>query len=205
MSMQLKRRQAIIAGLSPLLPEEQVIAAIGVWDESYATNPAFNLQSYVDRLMEALAPTCQRRDLHRALVKSVFLGEAEVSAQEAPAEGTAPVENRVFEQLLGAFLTGVATQRPAADAAIRGYLIDKLGALPLAGAPQDAVAGWLARRCVAITAPLSREAMRGLLNLAYVLVCEYLGPMNADRLLSLAVKQTEGLPEARLLPPRTLL
>lgn len=207
MDAQFRRRQAIINGLAPLLREDQTLVALEIFDRSFAHGPAFNLQKYVDQLCERLVPSFPRRDLHRALVASVFLGGSggEGKLDMRPeSDGPSPA-NRVFEHLLGGFLSLVAGTRPKVETAVRTYLAEKLGALGLSVVAQKALSEWLSRRQANIGTPISRESMRNLLNLAYVLVCEYLGPVVADRLLSQAVAETEALPEAHAVAPRSLL
>jgi hypothetical protein len=139
-------------------------------------------------------------------VQSVFLGGQEEEEARAPAgRGAGPEETRVFAALLGAFLRLLAAQRGPAEAEVRAYLMEKLERFGLSGAGQRAMAEWLAGHRSEPDVAVGREAMRQMVNLGYVLACEYLGPVAADRLLSAAVKEAERLPEARAFPPRGLL
>lgn len=193
-----KRRDAIAAGLRPWLREEQIVLAL----EALEDDAVFNLQRFADRIYDRLAPACARRDFHRSLVQSVFLGGGEERA--AAAEGD-PAETRLFCALLGGFLKLLATQRGHAEEAVRSYIIEKVDRFPLGGAARQALVEWLVGRKGDLAAPLPRDAMRQIVNVSYVLACEYLGPVTADRLLAAAVREAERMPEAALFPPRRLL
>lgn len=201
----MKRRQAILSGLEPLLPEAQTAEALEIFDSNFAAGTAFNLQSYVDRLYSQFKPDCARRELHRALVQSVFLAGSDDETAGVEIDSDALAANRLFAHLLDGFLERVAGHDLRAETAVRSYLIEKVSVLGLPAGTQGALVLWLARRRPGIDAPLPREGMRHLLNLAYVLVCEYLGPVVADRYLSDAVKASDVLPEARVVKPRALL
>lgn len=205
MGVQIKRRQAIFAGLAPLLPEEQTLAALELFDSSFSESSSFNLQSFVDRLYAQFQPPCARRDLHRALVQSVFLGSSKEDSWLTEANANMSPLNRLFTHMLSGLLERVAMHDAKIEAAIRTYLIDKLSALPLPTLTKRELVQWITHKLPEIGAPLTPEGARHLLNLAYVLVCEYLGPVVADRYLAETVRQSEGLPEARMMTPRSLL
>lgn len=202
MSVTTRRRHAIAAGLRPWLGEEEIALALATLED----DTAFNLQRFADRIYDRLTPSCARRDFHRSLVQSVFLGGEDEEETQAPVwSETAHGETRVFAALLGGFLRLLATQRGPAEVEVRAYLVEKLERFGLSGAGQSAMAEWLAGHRSEPGAAVGREAMRQMVNLGYVLACEYLGPVAADRLLSAAVKEAERLPEARAYPPRGLL
>lgn len=205
MGVQMKRRQAIFAGLAPLLPEEQTLAALELFDSNFSEGSSFNLQSFVDRVYAQFQPDCARRDLHRALVQSVFLGSGKEERELTEANADTSPLNRLFAHMLSRLLEQVATHDARIESAVRTYLMDKLIALNLPTRTQRELVQWLAHKLPELDAPLTPEGARHLLNLAYVLVCEYLGPVVADRYLAEAVKSAEGLPEARMMAPRSLL
>ena len=65
------------------------------------------------------------------------------------------------------------------------------------------VRAWLEKGAELDVANLGLEQLRQLLNLLYIGLCEYLGPVVADQRLSMAVQQVEALHLA--FAPRKLL
>ncbi|WP_090382546.1 hypothetical protein [Pseudomonas anguilliseptica] len=86
---------------------------------------------------------------------------------------------------------------------LRRFAAGNLAGLSVANEQRLLVRAWLEQDAALEPAGLGLEHLRQLLNLLYIGLCEYLGPVIADQRLSQAVQQVEALHLA--FPPRKLL
>ena len=86
---------------------------------------------------------------------------------------------------------------------LRRFAAGNLAGLSVANEQRLLVRAWLEQGAALESAGLGLEQLRQLLNLLYIGLCEYLGPVIADQRLSQAVQQVEALHLA--FAPRKLL
>jgi len=130
-------------------------------------------------------------------------------AAEAPAPvPEAPAEQQVFAALIAALQEGVKQNHARDWDEFRQRalaLLPQLRSTPAVrevarlawGSSEPSAARWL------IAAP--EATLAELVNLTYVALCEALGPIDADRLLTEAVREAQRLPAARRFSPRRLV
>lgn len=126
-----------------------------------------------------------------------------------------PAEQAVFAELLAALSAHLAQLHPTRHADWRDACRTQLlTARKLEAAQQHALGAALASLQPDTPAAALRQAWRLALpapalaehlTLVYVALCEALGPVHADQVLGLAVRQAEQHPAARVFPPRRLL
>lgn len=218
-----RKRSALYVGLKPFLPEEQVLASLLVWEREFADGPVFALQGYLTKIFQLTGLEASRAEVHRSLVRALSLEmiqlppdprprmEAYAKTQgvdQNPVVAAVAVNGEwtaVFKRLYREFSERIAKRDPVATHKIRRDLIESLSRLDIAAQYRQSISFWLADRQVDLDAKLSKREMHSLLHATYVLACQYLGPVESDRLLSAAVKAVEGTPEARHCSPRELL
>lgn len=219
-----RRRRAVYQALLPFLPDDQLMQALWTWEEN-AVESAFALHEFAARLCALHGLQELRARMHLALVKCMVLPLARLGPDpwpqmqaarrgrplapaSAPTHGD-PAATTVFEALLSGFLDTLHDRQPEGAAQTRAWLIEGLVArrrsIGLDTNDAARVARWLNHASEAIGATLAIISLRRVLHAAYVLSCEYYGPVVADAALAEAVRRTEALPVAKHFAPRSLL
>lgn len=220
-----RRRQALFHGLSGTLDDAQAQVGLRLWDRSYAQQRPAAIIEFVAELSTQLGlPPKQRHEMRMGIYQALLKYDAgrEPLPGPTPASGTttasgaAPAKPAtirgtpafvVFMHLLQSLSEGLR----AADAGARHDLIQSLQKLGLrsglATDQQLALSAW-ARESGAPMHSFSSADERTLalaVHTVYVGLCEALGPVATDQLLSRAVRAAEALPEALHFPPQRLL
>jgi hypothetical protein len=209
------RRRAIYTGLVRHLPEAELMPILSFWEANYAEKPPFALNEFLGEVVKRCSQKLERASLYRELIgimngpatallpdplpqledwrRGVGVNAAEVSGPEVQARQTFAA----LSEVLFAALTDVQLH------ALRQQLSSHLGALGLSTELRLRVRAWLEQGSGLARIQLELEQWRHLLNMIYEGLCEQLGPVAADQLLSRAVRQVDQL-QLRL-PPQKLL
>lgn len=123
---------------------------------------------------------------------------AGASAEEV--SGVDVQARQTFEALTDVLFAAIAESRLPA---FRRQLASRLGDAGVSAEHRLRIRAWLEQGSGLGRIPLDLQQLRSLLNLVYTGLCEQLGPVQADQLLSQAVRQVEKL-DLRL-PPQKLL
>ncbi len=124
-------------------------------------------------------------------------------APAAPDLSGRPAVQVVHAGLMRSALAQVRQYHPTAVEDLRSAALAQVGRVRVSGPvreawrsawEQEAQSDWL------INAP--QNALAELVNTFYVALCEALGPVDADHVLTRAVREAEGLPQAREFSPR---
>ena len=201
-----QRASAIQLALAPYLDGRQIERAIGLWQEKYASQPTFFLQYYVRECCELLGVESLRTQLVQSLVRelnSQRLNPRETAATDDSMSGpVAEASVQVFQQLFRLLINSAG---PLRGREIAAYVASGLPGMALPRPVQRSLASWLDGSMPVIEASVAPKVLTQLINRAYVGLCEYCGPVKADRILHEAVSQVAGSPAARLFPPQRLL
>lgn len=222
-----RNRRAIYTGLKPFLAEDELMAALSLWQSRYSAGPAYALHGFVNEVCASEPLKQIRNEMHRSLRQSLFgpdealdgdpllqierwrhaqngatkSGEA---ASALPGKVASKPSTLIFEAVFDDFLLLIEERQPI-SLQIRSYLDMHLGGLLSNGPVSVQVSRWLRGRQLRLDDGLEVAEMRTLLHMAYVLACEYIGPTPSDHLLAQAVRQSESLELARQFSPRELL
>lgn len=220
------RRRAILTGLRPFLDDEELQAALSLWQQDYATQPVFALSGLVAQCCSRPELKRQRSQILRALIAAMSLphdqllpdnpalysASSSVSSatlSNSPDMGSLPPakpqlagaddKTRSFMALMDNLL---ASCEPELQAAMRQQLQASLDNLGLARAQKNAMWAWLSGQGAAKEEAQGKSAelgqayalkpLQALINQAYIVMCEHLGPVKADQHLSRAVNATQG-------------
>lgn len=216
MDIQLRRR-AILTGLRPFLRDDELQAALALWQQDYASQPVFALSGLVAQCCTRAELKPQRGSMLRALIAALALpsdqllpdiaiSSADVqtmtahSKQQPKAQATGPDEmTRAFMQLITALL---AVSEPALQQLIRQRLQAGLESLGLPRLQKQAMWAWLSgmseaqagasAQASSLGQAYALKPLQALINQAYVVMCEQLGPVKADHHLASAVNITQA-------------
>jgi hypothetical protein len=198
------RRRAIYTGLAGHFAEDELLAALTLWEGKYANKPSFALNEFLGEVASTTERKLERAKLYRELVGaltgplSALLPDPEplllnwrqrtgvvaplpAIAQDSQARHTFEALSRVLFNDLEAELLP----------RFRRFAAGNLGGLQVDNEQRIRVRAWLEQGTEFQLAGLGLEPLRQLLNLLYIGLCEYLGPVVADQRLSRAVYQVE--------------
>lgn len=119
-----------------------------------------------------------------------------------------PAGIAVFEAMLDGFLLKLRDHRAVDINRIRVWLIEQIGSrresIGVDGRSAMCIVRWLNGTAESIGMSLDTLVLRRLLHSAYVVACEFYGPVLADAALAESVRIAEARPEAKQFEPRLL-
>jgi len=209
------RRRAIYTGLVRHLPETEVMPTLSFWEANYAEKPSFALNEFLGEVVKRCSHKLERASLYRELI-AIMNGPATallpdpllqleawrcgagVDADEVGGPGAQARQTfAALSEVLFAALPDTQLN------ALRRQLGSSLGELGVNTELRLRVRAWLEQGKGLARIQLEMAQWRSLLNIIYEGLCEQLGPVAADQLLSRAVREVDNL-QLRL-PPQKLL
>jgi hypothetical protein len=114
-----------------------------------------------------------------------------------------PAVQVVHAGLMRAALSQVRQYHPAASEDLRSAALSQAARARVTGPVREAWrAAWEQESTTDWCIDAPQNALAELVNAFYVALCEALGPVDADHVLTRAVREAEGLPQAREFSPR---
>jgi hypothetical protein len=187
------RRRAIYTGLQEFMDEATVLKAVKHWENRYIDQPSLALQRFV-------ADICQTQDLKekrsailRSLIKAMSQDSATLLADprgsDAESMAINPVSaSQAFAELMLAMMSQLD------DELQHKLRIDLFAALRQRQLPLptlEALQRWLGNRQALELGNASPALLQKLLNQYYVLLCENIGPVRADKILASGVRRVQ--------------
>lgn len=196
-----QKRKAVEEALMPFIHGKTLANALILWDEKYAHKPTFALQHYLRELCSDLEIAHMRSRMLQALV-SAFSSLQDNRQSHTPtaysprAITPAPQANKTtISPILVMFMNLVEQliDAPGGDAStrIRLYVLENLEKIPLLTQERWAFQGWLNEMAPLTGTTPNINTMQQVINLAYVALCEYLGPIKADQILQNTVSEVQ--------------
>jgi hypothetical protein len=222
-----RNRRAIYTGLKPFLAEDELMAALSLWQARYSEGPAYALHGFVNEICASEPLRQMRNDVHRSLRQALFgpdealdgdpllqverwhhgrdgMGAPALAMPALAGKASAKPSTLIFESVFEDFLHLIEEKQPI-SLQIRSYIDMHLGKVLSNGPVSVQVSRWLRGKQPRLDNGLELAEMRTLLHMAYVLACEYIGPTAADHMLAQAVRHCERQELARQFSPRKLL
>lgn len=182
------KRRAIYTALKPFLTEKVLLKALAHWDTYYGANPNLTLQQYVSEIARGAGLKEQRSSMLLSLTK----------AMNAPVATLLPEPGLTTEQLdilptaatasiFVALMTGIMNLMPPASQ--RSVFFDLLASVNRDHLPPNllnALTLWIEKEQDLALKPHAPRVLRVLVNRTYVVMCERLGPVEADNILARA-------------------
>lgn len=209
------RRRAIYTGLAGHFGEDELLPLLSLWEAKYADKPPFALNEFLAEVVERSGRKLERARLYRELVGALTGPISNLLPDPAPrVHAWRQGEGLEAEEVSGpdalARLTFDALSQnlfslldPDMVPRLRRFAAGNLNGMQIDTELRLRLRGWLERGGSLGLTALSLEHLRMLLNLLYIGLCEYLGPVTADQVLTRAVQKTERL--NLQLPPQRLL
>jgi len=205
------------AVLDRTLPDGAANDAFTLWQSDFSELPGFGVVRFVQELGRRYGLTdSQRRNLRLALFREIYAviaGHASnngardvrpdnLAAQTVRTPRAPSPEALVLRAMLSALAESAGRNHRAEFTGLFREYVSGVGLSDAVGAE---VLAWDAGGDEAPLVDADPETLSRLIHAGYNALCETVGPVGADRGLSLAVQRAEMLDAARELPPRSLL
>lgn len=195
------RRRAIYTGMRPYFDDHELYNAVVMWQNDYAEKPKFALSVFVARCCTHAELKAQRAKILASIFSAMELPEAQLlpdplsevkdNGKLIPAaQHTQDAKTAVFEVLLKQLLIKF---NESDEASIRSFLTGNLSQFQTDERRLMHLREWLAGRVPTLGANYDVPMLQKLVNLMYVAMCEYVGPVKADQYLAASIKETEPI------------
>ncbi|MFJ5445502.1 hypothetical protein ACIKP9_04605 [Methylobacillus methanolivorans] len=191
------RRRAILTGLRPFLDDDALLSAVALWAREYANQPPFALSGFVAKCCARAEHLAQRGQMLRAIIAAMELppsqllpdpgSQGEILAAVAE-QARLNDQTQMFSLLLSAL---IGLSDASMQSMIRSRLLQQLTKQKLEREPHQVMQDWLAGHVVSLTKNYDLKLLQALVNQAYIVMCEVLGPVKADQLLANAIRQVD--------------
>lgn len=201
-----RRIEMIRRGWSEMLTPESLQLALRLCNQEFRTEPVFSVKRFVDRLTELHDYLLPNKGLlfRTLLTSSTSTANNRVSSTAKPANSVTEVNgwSLIFNHMLKEL---TATFRLISNSALRSLQAYLLKNAKLVGAARLQMQDWLDTGVPNFTKEVTQPEMHQILHHTYLWACIEMGPIDADKHLSRAVKSAATLPEAIHYRPQSLL
>lgn len=201
-----QKKMAIEQGLTPFLSAGSLAFALRLWEAKYAGEPTFALTRFISELGDSAALGAPHGKVLQSLIRALNHPPAPplVHRRAVPVPETRETKDDATRACTLLVDTLIDRLPPDQGDGIRRYVIDHLDRLQQPVPVLNAVRAWLSRRQT-MAVPIAETALTRIVNLAYVALCELVGPTKADRALHEAVLISEKISAGSGFPVRRLL
>lgn len=224
----IEKETAVRGALEAFLEPRQLDQAMHIWHAKYADKPTFALQGFVRECSSTFSLEKWRNAMYINLVQHLstvhlHLQSSPIASPPPTTIDTAPPQEKITNQpqrperpdpvatyalpvckMVIEQLCGLAGSAAAGE--IRGVLQTNLDMLHLSTTSRIVLDNWLSGKAIDTELlEMTVPSMQRLVNCAYVALCEYFGPVKADKILAGAVRQVSQTPSGRRFHPRNLL
>lgn len=188
------KRRAVYTGLKPFLDTAPLMEAIDHWEHHYANSPRFTLQRFVADICRDHNLRERRSDILLSLVQSMNMSSSSLLPDphaDRPDNG-----NPETARMADAFCVLMSTLLECIPADKRHTIrLDLYGSIDQRRLPPTvsaAMQAWLGNDRPLVLPSAPAPVLRALVNRVYVVMCERLGPVDADRVLALATNSSQS-------------
>lgn len=194
------RRRAVYTALIEHLSGDALWEALVLWEDVYAADAAFSVQKFLSDVLVTPELRARRVTILQGMVRA--LGQAPSALLPDPRE-----QLMAYRLRQGKIPSAAANSRDPLVAACAGlvnrvlqglddnnrlrmrlWILDNLDRGGMPAGMRHAVRSWLSERGRLTLTSAEPAQLRQLVSLAYIGLCEYIGPTAADAALNRAVK-----------------
>jgi hypothetical protein len=198
-----QRRRAVYTGLRPFFNDLELSHALITWERDFSQKPTFALNVFIARCCTTPELKEKRGEILRAVIYAMDLPLSQLlpdpqkqMRSEAELKADAQYELDNITASFVALLTAMLGKYDfSTQSGIRNFVVENLNKAKLEERSAQRMREWLSGQSTYLAADYNIDVLQKLVNLAYVAMCEYAGPVKADQLLAQALKDAE--PEAK--------
>lgn len=200
MDLVLKRR-AIYTGLKPFLNAAEMAPALSMWETEFSSKPNYALANFVTRCCTTDALRRIRTQILSALIAALESPESLLLSDPGSQVGRLTMSDESAREVVldakNSIFIALSTQLWAAvdemtEKSIIDFTLRNLAHLKLSSEHANSLKDWFINRSTKFPCNFELATLQKLINLNYIALCEYYGPVKADRLLSQATHAVEA-------------
>ena len=202
MDLVLKRR-ALYTGLKPFLSANEMAPALSLWETEFSSKPTYALASFVTRCCTTDELRRIRTQILSAIIAALESPESLLLSDPGSQVGRLTMSDADSYQVVldakNSIFIALSSRLWAAvdeitEKSIIDFILRNLAHLKLSSEHAGNLKDLFINRNAAFPCNFELATLQKLINLNYIALCEYYGPVKADRLLSQATHAVE--PEA---------
>jgi hypothetical protein len=216
MKLEYKRR-AIYTVLSEVISEQNLLDVMWHWQNIYSEKSQFEINHFLTDCKNIPEIASSRSWLYRKIIVLLVSEKNELLEDPWPLmlayknnidelnnissvsdENWSEIFTTVMHELFSKLHSD--TQR-----SVSRYIIQNLSQLKLPQSLANSFHVWTDKKSIIDTHEADRAQLKKLLNLAYIAICEFVGPIQADQFLSNAIKEAHVIHSHSKLDARLLL
>ena len=195
-------RRAVFTALRPFFADVDLVTAMMIWQEKYANRSTHAFTLFLSECCRTTELKRSRPLLLKAIFEALELPEQRLlpdpfNSQTNQFEivatnptGPAP-DNAVFVAFINALVGHLGNEL---GVKVTTYLIKHIGdSLALNALQTLALKAWADKSTMILNAAFDNKQKQVIIHIMYIAICEYIGPVQADQLLAIALKEAEPL------------
>lgn len=187
-----QKRRAVSEALEPFMDTSLLASTLDLWEEKYSHLPTFALQHFLREICANKLLLPQRSGMLQALIRSLSALPDDVlePTRQKPSETRAAVYIKkekghssdvlMFMDLVEGLIAFMGRDYPAK---IRVYILESLEKTDIDTPKRWALHSWIKQSEPLKDMDFDVKSLQQVINLVYVALCEYLGPVKADFVL----------------------
>ena len=216
MKLEYKRR-AIYTVLSEVINEQDLLEVMWYWQNTYSEKPHFELNHFLADCKNISEISSNRSWLYRKIIALLITEEKELKQDPFPLmlaykEDKLSVNNDTLtscdnwsEIFTTVMIELFSKLRSDTERSVSRYIIQHVTKLDLPQSLVHSFHTWTDKKETIDAHEADRAQLQKLLNLTYIALCEYIGPIKADLSLSNAIKEASFVHNHSELDARLLL
>lgn len=182
------RRRAIYTGLKPYLEDDVLLDALMHWENNFANAPRFTLQRFVAELCRDGDLRARRADILLSLVQAMNMPANSLLPDPLHHRETSSASIEDDSHAFSALMLGLFEVMPKdTQYHLRLDMLASLDSRKMPKALLISLQRWLGDKDTLKPVGCDPLLLRAIINRCYVVLCERVGPVEADRLLARAV------------------
>lgn len=204
MDIALKRR-AVYTGLRPYLNDDELLNALKLWQVEFSGKPKFAFTAFLAVITNTDALRSKRTRILSSLLKSMELADVDLLAD--PYDETSKQYQFAAEDLIAEdhtttvfmhFFEQLQEKMDEKDAiGVRVFMIQHVANLHLNTRSNKQLTDWIDKKTNTLNGLFNLHCLRQVINLAYVGMCQSIGPVKTDQMLSQTIKEVEAFANER--------
>jgi hypothetical protein len=205
------RRRALYTAMRPYFDDAELLAALQLWQDSYSDKPKFAFTEFLSVCCKTKELRSQRTSILSAIFKAMDLPEAQLlpdplgvhvdadtgkmsmQAKETETAQKAPIANQSTKIFVHFFELLLSQLGDSEALGVRVFVIKHSEQLAMSMIQKNMLSDWLEKKIPTLSIEYELAILRCLVNFAYIVLCEYKGPVKADQLLAKTIKNAEPL------------
>jgi hypothetical protein len=211
------KRRAIYTVLAEVISEQQLLDVMWHWQDFYSEKSQFELNHFLSDCKNIPEIANSRSILYRKIIALLVTENKEILADPLPLmlayqqdknvfDNVPTVNNENWSEVFTTVMTELFSQlRSDTQHSVSRYVAQHLTKLKLPQSLAYSFHVWTDQRHLIVTHEANRAQLKQLLNLTYIAICEFIGPVKADQFLSDAIKKSHVAYDHKELDARLLL